>query len=242
MSRRTVTVPPSPPLPPPAGSSLVDIPSSSDQPAITEIVTTLSPYSGGNRRTRTASQLSESESEASSGTTVVDRLRLPPSTSRTKRRKRDHQHQSSTLADMHSSNGSGEASTSYSNGSTSSNGVAAGPSSPGKQRSHANGHNGTLSSSSASNGFQPIYPGSQIDREELVRLALQCLQDANYPLAVAALSKESGYTLESPTITTFRNGVLQGKWETVMRLLKDEEIVSGETLKVSSARSHTREW
>lgn len=28
--------------------------------------------------------------------------------------------------------------------------------------------------------FNPIYPGSLIDREELVRLTLQCLQDAGY--------------------------------------------------------------
>ena len=213
-------------------------PSSSSQPAITEPAeTSTAGVSSSNsiRRTRTASHLSDSDTE------VAATLQLPStsqSQSRIKRRKRDH-HQSVSLGSdlrsdaMHSS--SGQASTSYANGN-SSNGVA-GPSSPGKQRGTSNGSssysNGHASTSASA--FQPIYPGSQIDRQELVRLALQCLQDANYPQAVAALSKESGYTLESPTITTFRNGVLDGKWETVMRLLKDEEIVAGETLKVLSA-------
>lgn len=131
---------------------------------------------------------------------------------------------------MHSSSAAaaGEASTSYaSNGNG--NGAVAGPSSPGKRRSSANGH------TNGHSGFSPLYPGSQIDRQELVRLTLQCLQDAGYDRAAEALSKESGYSLESATITTFRNGVLQGKWETVMRLLRDEQIVTGETLKVRPA-------
>lgn len=151
---------------------------------------------------------------------------------------------------MYSSSSSGQPYTSYAtNGHGDANG--AGPSSPGKHHrvsasssgamigssssQHRNGHASAASSSSSE--FQPIYAGSQIDRQELVRLALQCLQDAGYDQAVAALSKESGYTLESPTITTFRNGVLDGKWETVMRLLKDEEIVRGETLKVDQTHS-----
>lgn len=33
----------------------------------------------------------------------------------------------------------------------------------------------------STSSFKPIYPGSQIDRAELVRLTLQCLQDAGYP-------------------------------------------------------------
>lgn len=42
-----------------------------------------------------------------------------------------------------------------------------------------------------------------------------------------ALSRESGFVLESPTVTAFRNGVLEGKWETVVRLLQDEHIIEG---------------
>lgn len=60
-------------------------------------------------------------------------------------------------------------------------------------------------------GFMPIFPNRQ---------------------AAAALSKESGYSLELPTITTFRNGILAGKWETVARLLHDEDIVSDDSLDV----------
>ena len=46
----------------------------------------------------------------------------------------------------------------------------------------ANGHTGAFAgpSSPFSPRFDPIYPGSQIDREELVRLTLQCLQDTGY--------------------------------------------------------------
>lgn len=55
--------------------------------------------------------------------------------------------------------------------------------------------------------------------------------------AAAALSKESGYTLESPTITTFRNGVLDGNWETVTRLLRDEHIIEGDVLGVGDPLS-----
>lgn len=95
---------------------------------------------------------------------------------------------------------------------------------------HASNDNGAMAGPSSGRGFYPIYPGSQIDQQELVRLTLQCLQDAGYPDAAAALSKESGYTLESPTITTFRNGVLDGNWETVTRLLRDEHIIEGDVL------------
>lgn len=45
--------------------------------------------------------------------------------------------------------------------------------------------------------------------------------------SASALSRESGFVLESPTVTAFRNGVLEGKWETVVRLLQDEHIIEG---------------
>lgn len=141
--------------------------------------------------------------------------------------------------------------TGSSSAGSSANGTSSRRTENGSGESSSNGHhlNGSSASASAQGGgadpdsfedqhhpfaststFRPIYPGSQIDRQELVRLTLQCLQDAGYPQAAATLSKESGYALESPTITTFRNGVLDGKWETVARLLQDEMIVEGESL------------
>lgn len=46
--------------------------------------------------------------------------------------------------------------------------------------------------------------------------------------------------LESPTVTAFRNGVLEGKWETVVRLLQDEHIITGVDVSVSGLPSSTR--
>lgn len=45
---------------------------------------------------------------------------------------------------------------------------------------------------------------------------------------------ESGVSLESPTITAFRDGVLAGKWESVSRILQDGLIVQGEAATVSN--------
>lgn len=49
-----------------------------------------------------------------------------------------------------------------------------------------------------------------------------------YRSAAAALEAESGFTLESETVTNFRNGVLQGSWSEVERLvlqLPQDEVV-----------------
>ncbi|KAI8817138.1 WD40-repeat-containing domain protein [Fimicolochytrium jonesii] len=61
-------------------------------------------------------------------------------------------------------------------------------------------------------------------QEELVRLMVQSLQDMGLSESAKTLQKESGRSLETPTVTDFRHGVLYGDWETVERLLSSLEI------------------
>lgn len=59
------------------------------------------------------------------------------------------------------------------------------------------------------------------------------MADLQYSQSASTLSRESGFVLESPTVTAFRNGVLEGKWETVVRLLQDEDMIQGVDVSVS---------
>lgn len=61
------------------------------------------------------------------------------------------------------------------------------------------------------------------------------MADLQHSQSASALSRESGFVLESPTVTAFRNGVLEGKWETVVRLLQDEDIVQGVDVSVRNS-------
>ncbi|BGO89478.1 hypothetical protein NBRC10512_003937 [Rhodotorula toruloides] len=68
-------------------------------------------------------------------------------------------------------------------------------------------------------GFVPLWEGSNLDRREFVRLALQAFQDMGYNGTAEALQAESGFALEDPSIQQFRQGVLDGNWDLVERLL-----------------------
>ncbi|KAI9755931.1 MAG: hypothetical protein M1835_000779 [Candelina submexicana] len=57
------------------------------------------------------------------------------------------------------------------------------------------------------------------DREEVTRILIQGLDDLGYNGAAAALSRESGFDLESPFVAAFRNAVLQGEWTEAEELL-----------------------
>ena len=127
-----------------------------------------------------------------------------------KRRKRSHRQSRDGDRSMHSNGstsaeatarGSADAASSsprkqlhHRNGSSSANGGSTGmlprdeamaSNGVGNGREHGNGDgnngSGAMAGPSSSRGFYPIYPGSQIDQQELVRLTLQCLQDAGYP-------------------------------------------------------------
>ncbi|KAI9887002.1 MAG: hypothetical protein M1823_001218, partial [Watsoniomyces obsoletus] len=112
--------------------------------------------------------------------------------SRSPRRKAPPSHPGSSRArSLASQNGSSPV---YRNGSTngSANGVAARPT-------------------------PPDYFGH--DREEVIRILIQTLHDLGCRSAAGALSRESGYDLESPTIAAFRHAVLQGEWAEAEALL-----------------------
>ncbi|KAJ3053232.1 hypothetical protein HK097_004741 [Rhizophlyctis rosea] len=62
--------------------------------------------------------------------------------------------------------------------------------------------------------------------QELVRLMVQSLQDLGLSESASTLQRESGYELESPTVSKFRAGVLSGNWSLVEGLLSSLDISS----------------
>ncbi|GAA5910271.1 uncharacterized protein JCM6883_001136 [Sporobolomyces salmoneus] len=61
-------------------------------------------------------------------------------------------------------------------------------------------------------GFVPLWEGSNFDRREFVRLALQAFQDMGYRDTAASLQAESGFILEDPVVASFRQCILEGRW------------------------------
>ena len=57
------------------------------------------------------------------------------------------------------------------------------------------------------------------DREEVTRLLIQGLGDLGYHSAANRLSQESGYDVESPAVSAFRNAILHGQWSEAESLL-----------------------
>ncbi|KAG0198512.1 hypothetical protein BGX28_008047 [Mortierella sp. GBA30] len=55
-------------------------------------------------------------------------------------------------------------------------------------------------------------------RHELVRLMVQSLQSLGYQHSAQELEAESGFQLESPAVTRFRESVLKGNWDEVEQL------------------------
>jgi WD repeat-containing protein 26 len=110
---------------------------------------------------------------------------------------------------------------SFSNGS---NGVS--PTVSKISNGHAKGKtesNGTSSSPRHSNGtnsvraFSPTWYGHS--REEIARVLIQGLSELGYHTTARALSRESGYELEGPTVAAFRSAVLEGEWAEAEALL-----------------------
>ncbi|KAJ3812428.1 WD40 repeat-like protein [Lentinula aff. lateritia] len=57
-----------------------------------------------------------------------------------------------------------------------------------------------------------LYEGSNVDREEFVRLLLQSLRDVGYTESAATLEAESGYSMEEPQVKRFREYIVSGMW------------------------------
>ena len=78
-------------------------------------------------------------------------------------------------------------------------------------------------------GFHPpngVFNGNKFfghDREQVARILIQGLQDLGYQSSAQALSRESGFELESPSAAAFRTAVLAGKWYEAEALLFNGE-------------------
>jgi len=75
--------------------------------------------------------------------------------------------------------------------------------------------------------MQPYWFGH--NREEVSRLLMQALNEMGYSQAATALKKESGYELESPTVSALRVAVLDGRWTDVELLLFGETVLDGDS-------------
>jgi WD repeat-containing protein 26 len=128
------------------------------------------------------------------------------------------------LANMRPKND--QSSTTANGQSETSNGLLA--TSPRRKAALVNSLNGNISSNgsngqSATNGSakQSIASSTYFghDREEVTRILIQGLFDLGYNGAAAALTRESGYELESPSVVAFRNAVLDGRWPEAENIL-----------------------
>ncbi|KAG5643231.1 hypothetical protein DXG03_001315 [Asterophora parasitica] len=72
-----------------------------------------------------------------------------------------------------------------------------------------------------------LYEDSYVDREEFVRLVIQSLRDVGYIESAATLEAESGYVMEAPEVSDFRECVLEGSWKkaeaALMRLMGGDD-------------------
>lgn len=61
------------------------------------------------------------------------------------------------------------------------------------------------------------------DREEVTRILIQGLSDMGYDTAAQALSRESGFDLETPFASAFRLAILEGDWEEAENLIQNAQ-------------------
>ncbi|KAF9354010.1 hypothetical protein BGX26_008228 [Mortierella sp. AD094] len=80
-----------------------------------------------------------------------------------------------------------------------------------------NGHNASMYMSMDGLEGSEISP-SGFSRHELVRLMVQSLHSLGYKKSAQELEIESGFQLESPSVTRFRESVLRGNWDELEQL------------------------
>ncbi|EPQ57967.1 WD40 repeat-like protein [Gloeophyllum trabeum ATCC 11539] len=115
------------------------------------------------------------------------------------------------VANGHSSSTKG-----YANGSLSpTNGVGAAP----FKSMSTNGKSAASSISRVNLPGTTLYDDSFVDREEFVRLVIQSLRDVGYIESAATLEAESGYAMETPEVSDFRQCILEAAWEEAERAL-----------------------
>jgi len=112
------------------------------------------------------------------------------------------------------------------NGTSTNGAVANGSGTPrGKSRAGgsnglANGHSSAHANGALSRHYQQ-YHGH--NRQEVVRLLMQTMQDLGLSTAAKALEDESGVELESPSVAALRASVENGEWEEAEQLLLGPE-------------------
>ncbi|KAG2158482.1 WD40 repeat-like protein [Suillus bovinus] len=75
-----------------------------------------------------------------------------------------------------------------------------------------------------------LYDDPYLDREEFVRLVIQSLRDVGYIESAATLEAESGYSLEAPEVSEFRQHILRGAWSDAEHLLIELGVTDAEAL------------
>ena len=100
------------------------------------------------------------------------------------------------------------------------------PPSKTSQSNSTNGHTHTTNGDSSmyTNGSPATIKAAPVsffghDRKEVTRLLIQGLNDLGYHSSANMLTQESGYELESPSVSAFRHAVLQGEWSEADSLL-----------------------
>jgi len=89
--------------------------------------------------------------------------------------------------------------------------------------------------------FSPTFFGH--DRVEVTRILIQSLIDLGYNDAAGALVKESGYSLEGPTVAAFRNAVLNGDWAEAEELLFGSSMYdSGGGIDLANSGGYPASW
>ncbi|KAF8319378.1 WD40 repeat-like protein [Clavulina sp. PMI_390] len=77
-----------------------------------------------------------------------------------------------------------------------------------------------------------MYEDSGVSREEYVRLVLQSLRDIGYTQTATVLEAESGYAFESDLIASFRESILEGRWDAVESVLRDVGVKNDDEMRV----------
>ncbi|KAG1826914.1 WD40 repeat-like protein [Suillus subaureus] len=75
-----------------------------------------------------------------------------------------------------------------------------------------------------------LYDDPYLDREEFVRLVIQSLRDVGYIESAATLEAESGYSLEAPVVSEFRQHILRGAWAHAEPLLVELGVTNADAL------------
>lgn len=75
-----------------------------------------------------------------------------------------------------------------------------------------------------------LYDDPYLDREEFVRLVIQSLRDVGYIESAATLEAESGYSLEAPEVSEFRQHILRGAWADAELLLVELGVTDTDAL------------